>query len=152
MSFFQRGKSQGTPSTQVLPVSRLASTAHSQEADETICQNLNGVSPVAQTVKTLPTMQKTQVQSLGGEEPLEEQIATHCSILAWRIPTDRGAWRATVHGLNDEPECNHLPSNIQFSSVAQSCQTLCDPKNHSTPGFPDSSAGKESTAMQETWV
>ena len=113
MSFFQRGKSQGTPSTQVLPVARLASTAHSQEADETICQNLNGVSPVAQTVKTLPTMQKTQVQSLGGEEPLEEQIATHCSILAWRIPTDRGAWRATVHGLNDEPECNHLPINYQ---------------------------------------
>ena len=58
-------------------------------------------------------MEKTQVRSLGGEDPLEEEIATHSSTLAWRIPTDRGAWRATVHGLNHEPECNHLPINYQ---------------------------------------
>ena len=42
-------------------------------------------------------MQETQVQSLGREDPREEGIATHSSILAWRIPMDRGAWRATVH-------------------------------------------------------
>ena len=41
--------------------------------------------------------QETQVQSLGQEDPLEEGMATHSSILAWRIPTDRGTWRATVH-------------------------------------------------------
>ena len=41
---------------------------------------------VAQTVKNLPAMQETQVQSLGWEEPLEKGIATHFSILAWRIP------------------------------------------------------------------
>ena len=39
-----------------------------------------------QTVKNLPTMQKTQVHSLGWEEPLDKGMATHSSILAWRIP------------------------------------------------------------------
>ena len=33
------------------------------------------------------------------EDPLEEGMATHSSILAWRIPKDRGAWQATVHGV-----------------------------------------------------
>ena len=37
------------------------------------------------------------VGDLGGEDPLEEDMATHSSILAWRIPMDRGAWWATVH-------------------------------------------------------
>ena len=37
------------------------------------------------------------VQSLGWEDPLEEGTATHSRILVWRIPMDRGAWRATVH-------------------------------------------------------
>ena len=41
---------------------------------------------VAQTVKRLPTVQETQVRSLGGEDPLEKEMATHSSILAWRIP------------------------------------------------------------------
>ena len=41
---------------------------------------------MAQMVKNLPAMQETQVQSLGGEDPLEMGIATHSSILAWRIP------------------------------------------------------------------
>ena len=39
------------------------------------------------------------VQSLGGEDPLEEGMATHSSILAWRIPMDGGAWRTRVHGV-----------------------------------------------------
>ena len=39
------------------------------------------------------------VPSLGQEDPLEEEMATHASILAWRIPRDRGAWGATVHGV-----------------------------------------------------
>ena len=43
-------------------------------------------SQVAQMVKNLPAMQKTQVQSLGWEDPLEKGMATHSSILAWRIP------------------------------------------------------------------
>ena len=44
---------------------------------------------VSQTVKNLPAMQETRVQSLGWEDPLEEGIATHSSILAWKIPMDR---------------------------------------------------------------
>ena len=43
-------------------------------------------------------MQETQVQSLGRENPLEKEMATHSSILAWGIMV-RGAWRATVHGV-----------------------------------------------------
>ena len=54
---------------------------------------------LAQTVNNLPAMRETWVQSLGWEDPLEEGTATHSSILAWRIPMDRGAWWATVHGV-----------------------------------------------------
>ena len=55
-----------------------------------------GISLVAQMVKRLPTMWEMWVQSLGWEDPLEEGMATHSSILSWRIPVDR---RATVHGV-----------------------------------------------------
>ena len=41
---------------------------------------------MAQTVKNLPAMPETQVQSLGRKDPLEKRMATHSSILAWRIP------------------------------------------------------------------
>ena len=53
-------------------------------------------------VKNLPTNEgdvRKQVRSLGPEDPLEEGLATNSSILAWRIPMDRGTWRATVHGV-----------------------------------------------------
>ena len=42
---------------------------------------------------------ETWVRSLGGEDPLEEGVATHSRVLAWRIPMDGGAWWATVHGV-----------------------------------------------------
>ena len=45
-------------------------------------------------------MQETWVRFLGWEDPLEKEMATHSSILAWRIPMDRGAWRDTVHGVS----------------------------------------------------
>ena len=54
---------------------------------------------VAQLVKNPPAMQETPVQFLGQEVPLEKGEATHSSILAWRIPMDRGAWWAAVHGM-----------------------------------------------------
>ena len=54
---------------------------------------------VAQLIKNPPAMWETWVGSLGWEDPLEEGRATHSSILAWRIPMDRGAWQATVHGV-----------------------------------------------------
>ena len=45
-----------------------------------------GASLVAQRLKCLPAMQETWVRSLGWEDPLEKEMATHSSILAWRIP------------------------------------------------------------------
>ena len=45
-----------------------------------------GASLIAQSVKSLPAMQETQVQSLGWEDPVEKEMATHSSTLAWRIP------------------------------------------------------------------
>ena len=50
-------------------------------------------------VKNPPAMQETWVRSLGWEDPLEKELATHSSILAWKIPMDRGTWRATVPGV-----------------------------------------------------
>ena len=44
------------------------------------------------------------VQSLGWEDPLEEGMATHSSVLAWRIPMDRGVWRAVVHEVTKESD------------------------------------------------
>ena len=58
-----------------------------------------GVSLGAQMVKNLPAMWETWVLSLDWEDPLEEGMTTHSSILAWRIPMDGGAWRATVYGV-----------------------------------------------------
>ena len=49
-------------------------------------------------VKNLPAMQEMQVRFLGWKDPLEKEMATHCSILAPGNPIDRGAWRATVQG------------------------------------------------------
>ena len=52
---------------------------------------------VAQMVKNPPAMLETPVRFLSWEDPLEEGMATHSSILAWKIPMDRGAWQVTVH-------------------------------------------------------
>ena len=51
----------------------------------------NWATLVIQTVKNLPAVWETWVRSLGWEDPLEEDMATYSSILAWRIPMDRGA-------------------------------------------------------------
>ena len=51
---------------------------------------------MAQMVKNLPVMQEMWVQSLGQEDPLEEGMAIHSSILAWRLPMDRGAWQESM--------------------------------------------------------
>ena len=53
---------------------------------------------MAQTVKNLPTVWETWVQSLSWEDPLDECMVLHSSILAWTVPKDRGAWQVTVHG------------------------------------------------------
>ena len=56
---------------------------------------------VAQEVKNPLAVWETRVRkgTLGWEDPLEERLATHSSILAWRILMDRGTWWATVHGV-----------------------------------------------------
>ena len=54
---------------------------------------------MAQTVKRLPTMRKTWVQSLGHEDFLEKEMATHSSILAWKIPWTEDPGRLQSTGL-----------------------------------------------------
>ena len=78
-------------------------------------------------VKRLPAMRETWVHSLGWED-LEKEMAVHSSVLAWRIP-----WTEEPGGLQSMrlQRVGH-----EFSSVAQSCPTLCDPMNRSTPGLP----------------
>ena len=62
---------------------------------------------VAQTVKSLPTMQETQFQSLGGEDPLEKEMAAHFSVVAWKIP-----WTEEPGGLQSMgSQWNHIHSN-----------------------------------------
>ena len=92
---------------------------------------------MAQVVKNLPAMQETWVQSLGGEDPLEWEMATHSSILAWRIPwtesdtadrlthTNSRAWilvpRRTLYSANDTEinvlNCTDEPASVKESSV-----------------------------------
>ena len=58
-----------------------------------------GASLVAQMVKNLPVIQETQVQSLGWEDPLEKEMATHSSTLAWKIPWMEEPGRLQSMGL-----------------------------------------------------
>ena len=97
-----------------------------------------GASLVAQRVKSLPAMWETQVRSLGREDPLEKEMATHSSILAWRIPVDRGAWWATAHQVTkSQTRLREFTSTFYAAAAAkslQSCPTLCDPRDGSPPG------------------
>ena len=78
---------------------------------------------VAQMVKSLPAKWETQVQSLGREDPLEKEITTHSSMLAWKNTTDGGAWRATIHGVTK--------SQTQLKQC-----THCSPTSSLSIGFP----------------
>ena len=62
-------------------------------------KRISGASLVAQTVKRLPTMQESQVQSLGWGDPLEKEMATHSSTLAWKIPRMKEPGRLQSMGL-----------------------------------------------------
>ena len=68
---------------------------------------------VAQMVKNPPAMWETWVQSLGWEDPLKEGMVTHSSILALRIPTDRGALRATVHRVRKSDQVHKTNSSME---------------------------------------
>ena len=73
---------------------------------------------VAQMVKNRPAMRETWVQSLGWKDPLKVGMATHSSILAWRIPMDRGAWRATVYGVSKSWTKHTAHTVLTICSVA----------------------------------
>ena len=68
------------------------------------------VSVVVQMVKRLPAMQETQVRSLGREDPLEKEMATHSSTLAWKIPWMEEPGGATIHGA---ARVGHILANKQ---------------------------------------
>ena len=55
-----------------------------------------GASLVTQMIKSLPAVQETRIRPLGWDDPLEKEMATHSSILAWKNLMDRGAWWAAV--------------------------------------------------------
>ena len=79
---------------------------------------------VAQKIKNPPAMQKTWVQSLGWEDPLEEGMATHSSILAWRMPRDRGAWWTAVHRVAELDMVDRL-STSTYSGGSDSKESAC---------------------------
>ena len=81
----------------------------------------HGLPLVVQVVKTRPAMQATRVQSLGQKDPLEKGMATHCSIIAWRIPWTeklgglqsigsqrvKHNWSNLTHKINVDFDCSH---------------------------------------------
>ena len=73
---------------------------------------------VAQMIKNLPAMWETWVQSLSWEDPLEDGMATHSSILAWKIPMGRGSWRASLWGRKELDTIEQL-STEQHRTVLQ---------------------------------
>ena len=73
---------------------------------------------VAQTVKDLPATQETRVRSLGQEDPLEKGMATHSSILAWRIPWTEEPGGAAVHVVAKESDtAERLTHSLEMSLV-----------------------------------
>ena len=76
---------------------------------------------VAQSVKNLPAMQETQVWFLGWENPLEKELATHSSILAWRIPWIEEPGRLQSLGSQESDTTlwlNHLHHQVHFIEIS----------------------------------
>ena len=99
---------------------------------------------VTQTVKHLPSMQETRVWSLGRENPLEKETATHSSTLAWKIPWMEEPGRLQSMELqrvgHDWVTSFSLfyitrSNNLHKVKVAQSCLTLCDPMSYTVNGI-----------------
>ena len=87
-------------------------------------------------VKNLPAMQETRVQSLGWDDPLEEGMETHSSILTWRIPFTEAVicqWDFD-RGIQWLYHMLHPLGKKKIMLVTQSCPTLCDPMDYSKPG------------------
>jgi len=96
-----------------------------------------GTSLMAQTVKCLPAMQETEVQSLGQEDPLEKEMATHSSTHAWKIP-----WMEETGKLQSMGSQSQTLSDFTFFSFFQCCQgpkltantvSVCHPRTSTQP-------------------
>ena len=73
-------------------------------------------------VKNTTAIRETWARSLGWEDPLEKEMATHSYILAWRVPIDRGAWQATVPGVTESDTIERLSTtHHQNHSAKTSC-------------------------------
>ena len=81
---------------------------------------------MAQRLERLPAMQETWVRSLGWEDPLEKEMATHSSILAWRIPWMEEPGGATVHGVaeSDTTERIHFRNYLTTILLEDSFSVL----------------------------
>ena len=90
--------------------------------------------PLAQRLKRLPVMWETWVRSLGGEDPLEKEMATHSIILAWRILVGCSPWGRKESDMTEQLHSLKPPLYDAF-------------------GFPGGASGKRTRLpMQETWV
>ena len=94
---------------------------------ETLVQFLSQKVPLekdrlAQMVKNPPAVWEIWVQFLGWEDPLEEGMASHSSILAWRIPTNR-AWWATVHGITELDTTEHTVDRFAYEKSTRKYQS-----------------------------
>ena len=118
------------------------SVAHYLDFDKDVmtCIHHNAF-PGGSAVKNLLAMQKSQerqTRSLGREDALEQRMATHPSILAWRIPMDRGAWWATVHGVTKSRtrlkrlSMHTCTFTISVAYSHPALKILCAPSSHSS--------------------
>ena len=88
-------------------------------------------------VKCLPAMWETWVRSLGQEDPLEKEMETHSSTLAWRISWREEAGR--LQSMGSQRVGHNWVTSLHFTSTAkslQSCPALCNPIDSSPPGSP----------------
>ena len=89
---------------------------------------------VSQMVKNLPAMREAWVRSLGWEDPLEEEMATHSSILAWRIPwTEEPGGLQSMGSQSDTTQrpstSTHRSKKFCLQNVNLVCKSLADPLN-----------------------
>ena len=95
---------------------------------------------VAQMVKNLPAVWKTWVRSLSCEDPLEDSMPTSSSILVWRIPMNRRAWQATVHGVAKSQTWLSNSVHTHISLIGDCCASFTS-INHGTPRREEAVAG-----------